>query len=128
MLGPAPAKSTVQVQLYFRPRDAVGLQALATAVSTPASASYHHFLTVGQFAARFGAGAPEVSAVDNYLRSQGLSLGALAPDHLAQAVQGTAAGLGAAFRIALERARTVHGSEVVGSTSIPNFRPPSPPT
>ena len=39
MLGPAPARALVEVQLYLRPRDSAGLQALATDVSTPGSPS-----------------------------------------------------------------------------------------
>ena len=83
-------------------------------MSTPGSASYHHFLSVSQFAARFGPSEQAVSALDNYLRSEGLSVGKLSANRLAQYVTGTSGQLEGAFHAPLVRFRTAEGAEVIG--------------
>jgi hypothetical protein len=121
VLGQAPSAANVVVQLYFRPHDAAGLKDLATAVSSPGSLDYHHFLTVPEFAARFGASPAQVALVDRYLRSQGLSVGGLEGDDLAQTVRGTAKHFDAAFGARLSRVRTAAGAQVIGSPRAPRL-------
>ncbi len=41
--------------VVLAPRNSAALSAYARAVSDPGSAVYHHYLTPGQFARRFGA-------------------------------------------------------------------------
>jgi hypothetical protein len=119
--GPAPKSASTSFQVYFQPNNSAQLAALATAVSTPGSASYHHFLSVSQFAARFGPSEQAVSALDNYLRSEGLSVGKLSANRLAQYVTGTSGQLEGAFHAPLVRFRTAEGAEVIGSTSSPEL-------
>ena len=111
----------VSLQVYFQPTDITGLQALAAAVSTPGNPSYHHFLTVPQFAAEFGPSQAEVSALDEYLRARGMSVGALSRNRLAQDVTGTAGQYKEAFGTTLMELRTPTGSDVVGSTTAPRL-------
>ena len=63
--SPLPASTQLDITVSMRPQDASGLQALATAVSTPGSPEFRHYLTVPQFAARFGATADALSAVES---------------------------------------------------------------
>jgi subtilase family serine protease len=121
VLGPAPAGAAVRLQVYFQPRDSASLKALASAVSTPGNPSYHHFLTVRQFAARFGPQQAQVAAVDRYLQLMGLSVGPLSSNHLAQTVTGGVDKVEAAFGTSLERVRTTVGNVVVGSTTTPRL-------
>ena len=62
-----------------------------------------------------------VAALDGYLKAQGLRVGPLSGDHLAQAVTGSAADLDRAFGTALVRLRTAQGDDVVGSTLAPSL-------
>ncbi|HTW09032.1 MAG TPA: S53 family peptidase [Acidimicrobiales bacterium] len=120
-IGPAAPEDRVDVQLYFRPRDPTGLAALAAAVSAPGNSEYHHFLTVAQFAARFGASAASVGTIDNYLRSYGLVVGPLGGNRLAQDVSGTAGHLSRALGAELSEVRTAKGKIVLGTALAPRL-------
>jgi Pro-kumamolisin, activation domain len=119
--GPAPRSASMALQVYFQPADTAQLAAFATAVSTPGSVSYHHFLSVSQFAARFGPSDQAVSALDKYLRSEGLSVGRLSANRLAQNVTGTSAQVQRAFEDPMLRFRTAGGEQVIGSASSPKL-------
>ena len=119
--GPASASAAASVQVYFQPANSALLATLATAVSTPGTASYHHFLTVPQFAARFGASDAVVTALDQYLRSRGLSVGQISANRLSQDVTGTSGDMERAFATPLLNFRTAGGTEVVGSTAGPKL-------
>ncbi len=121
VLGQARPSSALHLEIYLHPDDGAGLQDLADAVSAPGNPSYHHFLSVAQFAARFGAPPARVAALDRYLEAQGLRVGPLAPDHLAQAVAGSVADLDRALGMDLVRLRTAQGGTVVGSTLAPRL-------
>ena len=72
-LGPVPATAPVRITVALTPRDPSALAAYAASVATPGSDVYHHYLSVPEFAARFGAGPSQVAAVQAALRSVGLS-------------------------------------------------------
>jgi hypothetical protein len=116
--GLAPT-TALGLTVVLAPRDEAALAALASAVSTPGSPSYHHYLSVGQFAARFGASAANVAAVRATLRGEGLDPGALAPDGLSIAVTGSAADASRAFDVSLHRYREHSGRQVYANTSSP---------
>jgi len=68
-----PATGSVNARVYLAPKGGMAaLQALATAVSTPGSAQYRHFLTAAQYHAKFDASAATVSAVTHWLTGAGL--------------------------------------------------------
>jgi subtilase family serine protease len=71
LVGAARSSASVTTQVYLAGNPA-GLAAYARAVSTPGSASYRHFLTPEQAAARFGARPAAVTAVERWLRASGL--------------------------------------------------------
>jgi subtilase family serine protease len=67
------ATGAVSARVYLAPNGGLSaLQAYATAVSTPGSAQYRHFLTPAQYHAKFDATAASVSAVTTWLTGAGL--------------------------------------------------------
>ncbi len=121
MLGAASLSAPLHLQVFFRPTNSAGLDELAAGVSTPGSTAYRHFLTVPQFASRFGPPSARVAALDKYLRGEGLRVGPLSANHLAQDVEGTVGGFEHAFATPLSRLRTGTGSLVVGSVLAPKL-------
>ena len=70
---PAKASGSVSVRVYLAPRGGVAaLRAAVTAVSTPGSAAYGHFLTPVQYRASYEPTAAAVASVSAWLRSAGL--------------------------------------------------------
>src|SRR5206468_12743091 len=59
------------------------------------------YLTVAQFAARYGASKSAVAQVTAYLKGQGLSVGQVAANHLSVSASGTAKQLEKAFGVSL---------------------------
>jgi Pro-kumamolisin, activation domain/Putative Ig domain len=100
----APARR-LQLTVALSPSRSAQLAALATAVSTPGSPQFHHYLTVGEFAHRFGAPASHVGAVRRYLVTHGLSVERVLRNRLALQVSGSAASVERAFDTLLESVR-----------------------
>jgi hypothetical protein len=72
LLARTPGSQALRLDFMLRPRDPAQLQSLALAVSTPGSAEHGRFLTVRQFAARFGQTRPALQAAESALRRIGL--------------------------------------------------------
>ncbi len=100
-LGALPGSATVQATVTLASRDPQGLADYAREVATPGSAVYHHYLSVAQFAERFGAAPADVDLARAALAAAGLQPGAPAADRLSIPVRGPAARLAAAFSTAL---------------------------
>jgi subtilase family serine protease len=118
-LGTLAATTPLAMTVVLAPRDPAGLAALATAVSTPGSPEYHHYLSVAEFAGRFGASDGQIAAVRAALRSDGLTSGTVAPDGLSFAVSGSAAQASRAFDVGLRRYRERGGRQVYANTAAP---------
>ena len=118
-LGSLGSAAPLRLTVVLAPSDPAGLAVLATAVSTPGSPQYHRYLSVGQFAARFGASTDAVAAVRATLLGDGLSPGALAPDGLSISVAGSATQASRAFAVNLRRYRERDGRQVFANTAAP---------
>ena len=118
-LGTLAATTPLAMTVVLAPRDPAGLEALATAVSTPGSPQYHDYLSVTEFASRFGAADAQIAAVRAALRSDGLTPGTVAPDGLSIAVSGSAARASRAFDVSLRRYRAGGGRQVYANTAAP---------
>jgi subtilase family serine protease len=70
--GDVAGSRSLTIQVWLRPELAAA-QRFATAVSTPGSASFRHFLSPDAYAARFGATRQQASRVAAWLRSQGFT-------------------------------------------------------
>jgi len=118
-LGTLAAATPLALTVVLAPRDPAGLAALATAVSTPGSPNYHDYLSVAQFASRFGASTAQIAAVRAALRSDGLTPGTVAPDGLSITASGSAARASQAFDVSLRRYRERSGRQVYANTAAP---------
>jgi subtilase family serine protease len=96
-------------EVALSPRDPAAVSALATAVSNPRSAQFHHYLNAAQWEARFSPSSSQVARVTGWLRSQGFSVGSVTPDRLSIQASGTAARVEKAFGVRLNTYR-VHGA------------------
>lgn len=103
--GAVDSGRRMSVSVSLTPRDQAGLTAFVSRVADPASPLYKHYLTVKQFAARFGADQSSIDRVSGYLRSQGLGVGQVSANHLTLQATGTAAQMEKAFGTSL---RTYH--------------------
>lgn len=89
----------VGFRVYLGFQNMTGLQALASAVSTPSNASYRRFLTPAQFRAQFSPSQAQVNQVRSWLQDQGFSIDYVpANNHYIQA-EGTVAQAAAAFSV-----------------------------
>lgn len=79
----ASRATTVHATVAMKPRNASALAAYAAAVTTPGSPLYHHYLTVAQFARRFGASPSAIAKVRAALAARGVRVGALSANRLA---------------------------------------------
>ncbi|MEW2521450.1 S53 family peptidase [Actinacidiphila alni] len=95
--GAVASTDRISVAVSLTPRDAAALNTFVAKVSDPASASYGHYLTKAQFAARFGRSDAEIKKVTDYLRSHGLTVGAVHSGNLLVDATGTAAQVQKAF-------------------------------
>jgi subtilase family serine protease len=99
--GHVAAGSQVSFDLSLTLRDAAGAQAIITAVSTPGSAQYRHYLTDAQWIARYAPTQAAVVSAENWLRSQGFKVGRVPADRLFIPAQGSAAQVARAFNTTL---------------------------
>nr|WP_203691851.1 S53 family peptidase [Streptomyces sp. SID12488] len=95
--GKVAAGKRISVAISLTPRNNKGLDTFVAKVSDPRSSSYGHYLTKGQFAARFGRTDAEVKQLGDYLRAQGLTVGKVHSGNLLVDASGTAAQLEKAF-------------------------------
>ncbi len=75
--------TTVPSTVALAPRNPSALAAYAAAVTTPGSPLYRHYLTVAQFARRFGASTNAIARVRAALKARGVTVGTVAANRLA---------------------------------------------
>jgi Pro-kumamolisin, activation domain/Putative Ig domain/Bacterial Ig-like domain (group 3) len=118
-IGALAGSAKISVDVMLAPRSAAALQAYAMDVSSPGNSLYRRYLTVGQFAARFGPTASAVSAVESAIRAAGLRPGLLASDHLMLPVTATAGQFATAFSTGFERYHLPGGRVAFANTRAP---------
>lgn len=91
------AATPLHLSISLAPANAEGLESFVESVSDPASPNYRHFLTPGGIGARFGLPDARIQAVTAYLKSQGMKVTLVAPNHLSILVDATAAQAEKAF-------------------------------
>jgi subtilase family serine protease len=70
--GDVAASRSLTIEVWLKP-DLASAQRFATAVSTPGSPSFRHFLSPRAYTARFGASRRQASEVAAWLRSEGFT-------------------------------------------------------
>lgn len=103
-LGPMASSQPLTVALSLQPSGGTELADFATAVSTPGSPSYGHFLSPAGLATAFGAPEASVGAAAAYFESYGLRV-TVSPDRLFLSVSGPAGAIASAFHTQFERYR-----------------------
>ena len=81
---------TVHATVALTPRNPSALAAYATAVTTPGSPLYHRYLTVAQFARRFGVSTTGIAKVRAALAARGMAAGPVTANGLALEVSDAA--------------------------------------
>ncbi|HLI59846.1 MAG TPA: S53 family peptidase [Solirubrobacteraceae bacterium] len=119
--GALAPSAPVQLTVALAPSDPAALAGYAQQVSDPSSPLYRHYLSVAQFAARFGAGAAEVASVRSALTQAGVSVGAVASNGLSLSASGTAAEIDDAFGTALERVTLPDGTSAYADVTNPTL-------
>jgi subtilase family serine protease len=119
-LGAAPAAQQLDLYVALEPRDPAALARFAAAVSDPASPLYGQYLSVPEFAQRFGASEEQVAAVRAALAARGLAVGETGANSLSLPVTTTVAEAESAFGISIESFRTASGE-----VAYANDRPPA---
>jgi subtilase family serine protease len=99
--GPAAATDRVGFRVYLGWRGGDAAAKLATAVSTPGSASYRHFLSAAQFRQQFAPSQADVGAVQQWLRGAGLTVDYTPTNNHYVAAEGTVAQANQAFGVTL---------------------------
>jgi len=70
--GEVAGTQRLSIELWLRPQVAAA-QSFASAVSTPGSALFRHYVSPDGYAARFGATSGEANAVESWLRAEGFT-------------------------------------------------------
>jgi subtilase family serine protease len=109
----------LQLTVALEPRDPAALEEFARAVSTPGSPDFRQYLSVGEFADRFGATPTQVAAVAGALRAQGLQVGPVTANHLTLPVSGSADAVEAAFATPLTKVALPSGRSAYANTEAP---------
>ncbi len=118
-LGALPADRVVRFDLSLAGQDPAGLAAEVTAVSTPGSPDYRHYLSAAQFAATYGPAASEVRQATSALRREGLTVGAPLAGSTLLPVSGAASTVSAALGTPLEAVRLAHNVTSFVNTAAP---------
>jgi Pro-kumamolisin, activation domain/Putative Ig domain len=120
-IGSLPPSTPISATVTLQPSDSAGLAAYAQAVSTPGSSLYHQYLTVAQFAQRFGPAPTQIQAVESAMSAQGLQPGAVSANGLSFGVTAPAATAASAFSTSFERYRLADGSTGYANTQAPSL-------
>jgi Pro-kumamolisin, activation domain/Putative Ig domain len=120
-VGALASPTPLSVAVTLQPRDPAALAAYATAVSTPGSSDYRDYLTVAQFAQRFGPTSAQIDSVESALRSAGLDPGAASANGLSIPVSATAGQLARAFSIGFHRVSLSGGRSAYANTAAPSL-------
>ena len=104
--GAMAGSQRLTIQVWLRPGHLAAAQQYATAVSTPGSTLFHHYLSPHAYTARFGASQAAALAVGSWLRRQGFTgIQADSGRNYVRAT-GAVAAINSAFQIRLENYRS----------------------
>jgi len=120
-LGAAPGSEMLHIDVGLAGRDPAALDAEVAAVSTPGSASYHHYLSAAQFAAAYGPSPTEVQLVTAALRAEGLTVGAPTLGSSLLPVSASVRAISAAFGTSIESVRLPSHLTSTVNTSAPEI-------
>ncbi|HEY5189184.1 MAG TPA: protease pro-enzyme activation domain-containing protein [Solirubrobacteraceae bacterium] len=123
ILAPRAPSSSLALTVALQSQDPAGMAAAASAVADPSSPQFRHYLTVSEFAARFGAAPDRVAAISSALRAAGLTVGAPAANGLSLPVSGSTAAVEHAFATSIAGVQLPGGRQAYANTSAPTLTP-----
>jgi|GEM_PF-630049 len=113
-----PAKGVI-IQFTLPLSDRQGARDFLMHVSTPKDPLYHHYLTLQEFVARFGANAGDYAAVRAWAVANGLSIVHEATARTSLTLRGTVAQMQTLFKTQLNYYRTASGDEFYSASVAP---------
>ena len=117
------SSSKMQIEVAVAPRDEAGLNTMLAALYDKNSPSYHHWLTSGQFDARYGPTPAARAAVAKFLSSSGLSVVPSGSPYLVRAT-GSSAQIQRTFHTQLNTFKDPQGTKYFAN-STPVYLPSS---
>jgi subtilase family serine protease len=120
-IGPLPAAQRLQLTVALKSQDASGLASYAEAVASPSSPLFRDYLSVAQFAQRFGATPAQVQTVRAALQAQRLTVGAPTANELTIPVRGTAQQVEAAFSTSISQVELRDGRVAYANAQAPSL-------
>jgi subtilase family serine protease len=112
---------SLSLVVALKPSDPSALAAYASAVSTPGSADYRHYLSVAQFRQRFAPSDAQIQAVRSDLRSAGLSPSQVSANGLTINVTAGAGEVSKAFDTTLQQVHLASGRTAYANTTAPQL-------
>ncbi|MFZ0342337.1 MAG: protease pro-enzyme activation domain-containing protein [Gaiellaceae bacterium] len=109
-LGAVSPTATVSGAVVLQPRDDAALTRFISQVTDKHSPLFHHYLTPGTFAARFGPAPSTIAVVKSQLQDSGLTVTSVARDGLIVHFTAPASQVETAFGTRLDRYRLANGS------------------
>jgi kumamolisin len=119
--GEAPAGEQLQIQVALEPTDPAALERFAYEVSNPRSPHFRDYLSVPEFAQRFGASHADVSVVRSALQERGLAVGPATANRLSLPVTATVAEAEAAFGTELNSVALAGGETAIANATAPTL-------
>ena len=95
------AAQTLKLSIALPLRNETALDSLLQQLYDPASPSYHHWLSVGEFTNRFGPTVDDYEAVTRYAKANGMTIRARTANRLLVDVTASAAQINKAFHVTM---------------------------
>jgi subtilase family serine protease len=96
-----PADQVMHLAVSLPLRNMPSLDALLRNLYSPASAAYHHYLSVADFTNRFGPSAGDYEKAATFFQAQGLTLAARTPNRVLLDVEGKVSDIERVFHVTL---------------------------
>jgi len=117
-VGAVATSSVINFDLVLRERNAGAAAAHVKAISTPGSAEFRHYITAGQWEARFSPTPAQVNSAVAWLKGEGFKVRGASKDRITVAASGTAGQVEKAFGTKLENYRVAGHVLRLASTSL----------
>jgi len=120
-LGLVPATSAETAAIVVRPRSESALTKFIASVTSKDSATYHRYLTRGEFENRFGPTKGTIAEIEKALTAEGLRVANVSSDGLLVTFKGSAARVEQVFGVGLRQYRLPDGSLGQATIGAPHF-------
>ncbi|HVP49946.1 MAG TPA: S53 family peptidase [Candidatus Bathyarchaeia archaeon] len=115
-LGPEDPSKVISITVHLQLRNRAERDALLKQLYTPGNPQYHQWMTVEEYAARFGPTAQQAAVVQDFLKSNGLAVTSTHANNFYVNAQGTIADVQKAFNVQINRFM-VNGKITFANTS-----------